>query len=87
MANIKSQIKRNRQTIVIHERNKAVRSELRSRIKAAVNAADEGSDDAEALVREAQSVIDRAVTRGILHKNTGAHRKARLAKHLAAAQA
>ena len=87
MANIKSQIKRNRQTIVIHERNKAVRSELRSRIKAAVNAADEGSDDAEALVREAQSVIDRAVLRGVLHKNTAAHRKARLAKHLAASKA
>ena len=76
MANIKSQIKRNRQTIVIHERNKAVRSELRSRIKAAVTAADAGSDDAEALVREAQSRIDRAVLRGVLHKNTAAHRKA-----------
>ena len=87
VANIKSQIKRNRQTIVIHERNKAVRSELRSRIKAAVTAADAGSDDAEALVREAQSRIDRAVLRGVLHKNTAAHRKARLAKHLADAQA
>ena len=87
MANIKSQIKRNRQTIVIHERNKAVRSELRSRIKAAVTAADAGSDDAEALVGEAQSRIDRAVLRGVLHKNTAAHRKARLAKHLAASKA
>ena len=55
--------------------------------KAAVTAADAGSDDAEALVREAQSRIDRAVLRGVLHKNTAAHRKARLAKHLADAQA
>ena len=87
MANIKSQIKRNRQTIKIHERNKAVRTELRSRMKAAITAADEGSEDAEALVREAQSRIDRAVVRGVLHKNTAAHRKARLAKHLANSQA
>ena len=50
-------------------------------------AADQGSDDAEQLVREAQSRIDRAVLKGVLHKNTAAHRKARLAKHLAAAGA
>jgi small subunit ribosomal protein S20 len=87
VANIKSQIKRNRQTIVIHERNKAVRSELRSRIKVAITAADEGSENADELVRAAQSRIDRAVLRGILHKNTAAHRKARLAKHLAASKA
>nr|MBP9836130.1 30S ribosomal protein S20 [Candidatus Microthrix sp.] len=55
--------------------------------KLAVAAADQGSDDAEQLVREAQSRIDRAVLKGVLHKNTAAHRKARLAKHLAAAGA
>lgn len=87
MANIKSQIKRNRQNERAHERNKAVRSEIRSRAKLAVAAADQGSDDAEQLVREAQSRIDRAVLKGVLHKNTAAHRKARLAKHLAAAGA
>ncbi|MEZ5383294.1 MAG: 30S ribosomal protein S20 [Microthrixaceae bacterium] len=52
-------------------------------MKLAVEAADEGRDDAEQLVRDAQSRIDRAVLKGILHKNTAAHRKARLAKHLA----
>ena len=87
MANIKSQIKRNRQNERAHERNKAVRSEIRSRVKLAVAAADQGSDDAEQLVREAQSRIDRAVLKGVLHKNTAAHRTARLAKHLAAAGA
>ena len=87
MANIKSQIKRNRQNERAHERNKAVRSEIRSRVKLAVAAADQGSDDAEQLVREAQSRTDRAVLKGVLHKNTAAHRKARLAKHLAAAGA
>ena len=83
MANIKSQIKRNRQNERARERNKAVRSEVRSSVKLAVEAADEGHDNAEQLVRDAQSRIDRAVLNGVLHKNTAAHRKARLAKHLA----
>ena len=46
MANIKSQIKRNRQTLKRTERNKAVRSELKTRTKRAVTAAAEGADDA-----------------------------------------
>ena len=53
MANIKSQIKRNRQNLVRHERNKAVRSELKTRAKAAVAAAEAGEDDAETKLREA----------------------------------
>ena len=80
MANIKSQIKRNRQNERAHERNKAVRSEIRSRVKLAVAAADQGSDDAEQLVREAQSRIDRAVLKGVLHKNTVARKFSRLTK-------
>jgi small subunit ribosomal protein S20 len=80
MANIKSQIKRNRQTIVRTERNKAVRSELKTRTKTATAAAAEGADDAEQLAREAQKRIDMAAQKGVIHKNAAARRKSRLAK-------
>ncbi len=78
MANIKSQIKRNRQNLVRHERNKAVRSEVRTRAKAAVAAAEAGDDDADVKLREAVSRIDSAAAKGIIHKNQAARRKARL---------
>ena len=78
MANIKSQIKRNRQNEVRAARNKAVKSELKTRIKA-VTSATEG-DDAGELYRTAQKRIDMAVTKGLLHPNTAARRKSRLAK-------
>jgi small subunit ribosomal protein S20 len=78
VANIKSQIKRNRQNLVRHERNKAVRSELRTRAKAAVVAAEAGEDDAEAKRREAVKRIDTAAAKGVIHKNQAARRKARL---------
>ncbi|HEX2563801.1 MAG TPA: 30S ribosomal protein S20 [Acidimicrobiales bacterium] len=78
MANIKSQIKRNRQNLVRHERNKAVRSELKSRAKAAVAAAEAGEDDADTKLREAVSRIDTAAAKGVIHKNQAARRKARL---------
>ena len=78
MANIKSQIKRNRQNLVRHERNKAVRSELKTRAKAAVIAAEAGEDDADAKLREAVKRIDTAAAKGVIHKNQAARRKARL---------
>jgi small subunit ribosomal protein S20 len=78
VANIKSQIKRNRQNLVRHERNKAVRSELRTRAKAAVAAAEAGEDDADAKLREAVKRIDTAAAKGVIHKNQAARRKARL---------
>lgn len=83
MANIKSQIKRNRQNEVRHERNKAVRSELKTRIKKTVAAVEAGEmETAEELYRVAQKRIDMAATRGILSKKTAARRKSRLAKKL-----
>ncbi len=82
MANIKSQIKRNRQTIVRTERNKAVRSELKTRTKTATKAADEGADNATELAREAQKKLDMAARKGVIHKNAAARRKSRLAKKL-----
>ena len=82
MANIKSQIKRNRQTVKRTERNKAVRSELKTRTKNAAVAAAAGADDAAELVRAAQKRIDSAASKGIIHKNAAARRKSRLAKKL-----
>ncbi len=81
MANIKSQIKRNRQNEVRAARNKAAKSELKTRIKAVSNAAGTGEEAAD-LYRAAQKRIDMAVTKGLLHPNTAARRKSRLAKKL-----
>ncbi len=83
MANIKSQIKRNRQTIKRAERNKAVRSELKTRTKIAAAAATEGAEDAAELTRLAVKRIDMAAAKGVIHKNAAARRKSRLMKKLA----
>jgi small subunit ribosomal protein S20 len=82
LANIKSQIKRNRQTAKRTERNKAVRSELKTRTKNAAAAAAAGAEDAEQLARAAQKRIDSAAAKGVIHKNAAARRKSRLAKKL-----
>ncbi len=83
MANIKSQKKRILTNAKRAERNKAVRSELKTRVKAASRAA--GSEDAAALGRLAQKRLDMAAAKGIIHKNAAARRKSRLAKKLNAA--
>lgn len=80
MANIKSQIKRNRQNERRRLRNRAVRSELRTRIKNAEAAASDGADNQEELARLAVSHIDRATTKGVIHKNAAARKKSRLMK-------
>ena len=79
MANIKSQIKRNRQTAVREARNKSAKSELRTRVKA-VRTAVASSEDASELMRTAQKEIDQAVSKGRLHPRTAARRKSRLAR-------
>jgi small subunit ribosomal protein S20 len=81
MANIKSQIKRNRQNEAANERNKAVRSEIKTRTKRA-EAAVESGEHAEVLTQEAIKRIDQAAAKGVLHKNTAARRKSRLMKKL-----
>ena len=80
MANIKSQIKRNRQNEKRRQRNKTVRSELRTRAKMAVDAVEQGADDAAEQVRVAMSSIDKAASKGIIHKNEASRRKSRLAR-------
>jgi small subunit ribosomal protein S20 len=86
MANIKSQIKRNRQNERRRVRNKAVRSELRTRTKRVVEAAETGADDIDDKARLAIKRIDRAASKGVIHKNQAARRKSRIAKRVAAAR-
>jgi small subunit ribosomal protein S20 len=83
MANIKSQIKRNKQNLKAAERNKAVRSELKTRTKNALKAIDAGADDAADLTKAAVKRIDTAATKGVIHKNAAARRKSRLMKKVA----
>ena len=83
MANIKSQIKRNRQSELARQRNKAYRSALKSRIKAFTSTVESGDKDAAAeAYREAARSLDKAASKGIIHKNTAANKKSRLAKRL-----
>ena len=81
MANIKSQIKRNRQNERRRLRNRTVRSEIHTRTKAAVAAAETGEESAEKL-QAAIRRIDTAVSKGVLHKNTAARQKSRLVKRV-----
>ena len=82
MANIKSQIKRNRQNEKARLRNKAVRSDLKTHVKAAEAAI--GTDESAAALTAAISRIDRAATKGVIHRNTAARKKARLTKRVTA---
>ena len=86
MANIKSQIKRNRQNEKARLRNKAVRSEMKTRTKRALAAAESGAENTTEVAREAVKRIDTAATKGVIHKNTAARRKSRLMKRITAAQ-
>lgn len=85
MANIKSQIKRNRQNEKRRVRNLGVRSEMRTRAKVATAAGEAGEDNAEESLRDALRSIDRAANKGIIHKNQAARRKSRLTKAMAKA--
>lgn len=83
MANIRSQIKRNRQNEKRRVRNKAVRSEVRTRVKAAETAATEGGEGLDEATRVAMKRIDKAAAKRVIHKNEASRRKSRLAKRLA----
>jgi small subunit ribosomal protein S20 len=80
MANIKSQIKRNRSNERRRLRNQHVRSELKTRVKTAARAIEEGSDDAPEAVRQAQKRLGKAASKGRIHKNQAARRTSRLMK-------
>ncbi len=84
MANIKSQIKRNRQNELRRQRNKAARSSLRTKIKRYLEATDSGdANAAEEAYRTVTSALDKAAAKGVIHKNKAANKKSRLAKRLA----
>jgi small subunit ribosomal protein S20 len=87
VANIKSQIKRNKQNERRRLRNKAVRSELKTRQKLAITAAETGGEDTVELTREAMKRLDKAASKGVIHKNQAARRKSRLMKRITAAEA
>ena len=82
MANIKSQKKRNLTNARRHEKNKAVRSELKTRIKKADHSAADGAEDTAAQVQRAVKALDMAAAKGIIHKNQAANRKSKLMKRV-----
>lgn len=83
MANIKSQIKRNKTNEKAHERNKAVKSELKTLVRQtreAVAAGDKAA--AEKSLKKASVKLDKAVSKGVLHKNQASNRKSAIAKQV-----
>jgi small subunit ribosomal protein S20 len=85
MANIKSQIKRIGTNAKANERNKAVKSELKTAIRAAKEAVAAGDKTkAAAAVAVATKKLDKAVSKGVIHKNQAANRKSAIAKKSAA---
>ncbi|CUR54221.1 30S ribosomal protein S20 [metagenome] len=84
MANIKSQIKRNRQNEAAHERNKAVKTGLKSAVRKFRELA-EGDDKAaaQAAARTATKKLDQAASKGVIHKNQAANRKSAIASKAA----
>jgi small subunit ribosomal protein S20 len=83
MANIKSQIKRNKQNEKAHQRNKAVKSALKTRVRKFREAAESGTvEEATTALRAATRQLDKAVSKGVIHKNQAANRKSAIAKKL-----
>ncbi len=88
MANIKSQIKRNKQNEKARQRNKAVKSSLKSSVRKFREAADAGDADAATeAMRAASRNLDKAASKGMIHKNQAANRKSAMAKRAAGLQA
>lgn len=83
MANIKSQIKRNRQNEEARLRNKSVRSALKTYRRRVLEALDGGdADAAEAAYQRAARAYDKAASKGVIHRNNAANHKSRLAKSM-----
>ena len=84
MANIKSQIKRNKQNEKHRQRNKAVKSSLKTSVRKFREAADSGDvETATVLMRDACRRLDKAASKGVIHKNQAANRKSAMAKQAA----
>lgn len=78
MPNIKSAIKRVELTRIRTQRNKAIKSRVKTAIKKFRTALEQGDGAAAAHLRQAIRVIDKAVTKGVLHPNTAARKKSSL---------
>jgi small subunit ribosomal protein S20 len=86
VANIKSQIKRNLTNAKRTERNKAVKSELRTLARSVRSAVESGdTEKATTALRLASRKLDKAVSKGVIHKNQAANRKSALAKRVGSA--
>src|SRR5580765_3553031 len=84
VANIKSQLKRIKTNAVATERNKAVRSELKTWIRKFRAAADAGQvEEAKAALKTASTKLDKAVSKGVIHANQAANKKSAMAKKAA----
>jgi small subunit ribosomal protein S20 len=84
VANIKSQIKRNRQNDAAHERNKAVKSALKTAIRRFREAAESGDpEEARKLAAAASRKLDKAASAGVIHKNQAANKKSAISKRAA----
>ena len=87
MANIKSQIKRNKQNEKARIRNKAVKSELKTSVRKFREAAEAGDSEAAAAAMKTASIkLDKAASKGVIHKKQAANRKSAIAKRYAELQ-
>jgi small subunit ribosomal protein S20 len=87
VANIKSQIKRNKQNEKAHMRNKATKSALRTHVRKFREAVEAGNvDEATEALRVASRQLDKAASKGVIHKSQAANRKSAIAKRLAELQ-
>jgi small subunit ribosomal protein S20 len=85
VANIKSQIKRIQTNEKARQRNVAVKSELKTAVRAVRTAAAAGDAEAtEKALRHANKKLDKAVSKGVIHKNQAANRKSALTKQASA---
>jgi small subunit ribosomal protein S20 len=87
VANIKSQIKRNKQNEAARLRNKSVKSSLKTAIRKFREATEAGqTEEAAALRQDASRQLDKAVGKGVIHRNQAANKKSSMAKKAAAAR-
>jgi small subunit ribosomal protein S20 len=86
VANTKSAIKRIRTSEKRRLRNRTVRTRVRTALKTARTAVTTPGDDARAAVLQAIRTLDKAVTKGVIHRNTAARKKSALARRLSSAK-
>jgi small subunit ribosomal protein S20 len=84
LANTKSALKEIRKNTRRRVRSRVIRTSTRTHVKRAVQPSESGLQDTQALMRQAQSALDKAAAKGVIHRNAAARRKSRLMKKLKA---